>query len=65
MLLATFLSCKCFSYELLDFKGMATRERRHAYFCILQTHRFSKDLRVYCPPKNHRTLISAMDLPST
>ena len=26
---------------------MATRERRHAYFCFLQTHRFSKDLRVY------------------
>ena len=26
---------------------MVTRERRHAYFCILQTHRFYKDLRVY------------------
>ena len=47
MLHATFLSCMCFSYELLDFLGMATRESRHAYFCILQTHRFSKDLRVY------------------
>ena len=47
--LATFLSCMHFSYELLDFIGMATRESRHAYFCFLQTHRFSKDLRVYCP----------------
>ena len=47
MLLATFLSCKCFSYELLDFLGMATRESRHAYFCFLQTPQFSKDLRVY------------------
>ena len=46
---------------------MVTRESRHAYFCILQTHRFSKDLRVYweSPQKNHRTLISAMDLPTT
>ena len=44
---------------------MVTRESRHAYFCILQTHRFSKDLRVYCPPKNHRTLISAMEIPVT
>ena len=26
---------------------MATRESRHAYFCILQTPQFSKDLRVY------------------
>ena len=44
---------------------MVTRERRHAYFCILQTHRFSKDLRVYweSPKKNHRTLIPAMKLP--
>ena len=65
MLLATFLSCMCFSYELLDFLGMVTRESRHAYFCFLQTPQFSKDLRVYCPPKNHRTLISAMDLPFT
>ena len=47
MLLATFLSCMCFSYELLDFLGMATRESRHAYFCFLQTPQFSKDLRVY------------------
>ena len=44
---------------------MVTRERRHAYFCILQTHRFSKDLRVCCPPKKHRTLIPAMEIPST
>ena len=47
MPLATFLSCMHFSYELLDFIGMATRESRHAYFYILQTNRFSKDLRVY------------------
>ena len=46
---------------------MVTRESRHAYFCILQTHRFSKDLRVYweSPKKNHRTLIPAMKLPVT
>ena len=37
MPLATFLSCMHFSYELLDFIGMATRESRHAYFCFLQT----------------------------
>ena len=30
--LATFLSCMHFSYELLDFIGMATRESRHAIF---------------------------------
>ena len=67
MPLSTFLSRIHFSYDLLDFIGMATRESRHAYFCILQTHRFSKDLRVYLesPQKNHRTLISAMDLPTT
>ena len=53
MPLATFLSCMHFSYELLDFIGMATRESRHAYFYILQTNRFSKDLRVYweSPPQ--------------
>ena len=34
-----------------NFIGMVTRESRHAYFCILQTHQFSKDLRVYCPKK--------------
>ena len=69
MPLATFLSCMHFSYELLDFIGMATRESRHAYFYILQTNRFSKDLRVYWeappPKKKHRTLISAMEMPST
>ena len=32
MPLATFLSCMHFSYELLDFIGMATRESRHAIF---------------------------------
>ena len=26
---------------------MVTRESHHAYFCILLTHRFSKDLHVY------------------
>ena len=46
---------------------MVTRESRHAYFCILQTHRFSKDLRVYweSPKKNHRTLIPAKEIPPT
>ena len=50
--------CKCL--------GMATRESRHAYFCILQSHRFSKDLRIYLesPPK-YSHLIPAMDFPTT
>ena len=30
---------------------MVTRESRHAYFCILQTHQISKDLRVCWPQK--------------
>ena len=30
---------------------MATRERRHAYFCFLQTHQISKDMRVCWPPQ--------------
>ena len=30
---------------------MVTRESHHAYFCFLQTHRFSKDLRVCWPQK--------------
>ena len=42
MLLATFLSCKCFSYELLDFLGMATRESRHAIFVSYRLLNFLK-----------------------
>ena len=30
---------------------MVTRESRHAYFCILQTHQISKDMRVCWPQK--------------
>ena len=67
MLLATFLSCMCFSYELLDFLGMATRESRHAIFV---SYRLIDSLKtcasIWTPPKkNHRTLILAMDLPTT
>ena len=67
MLLVTFLSCMYFSYELLDFLGMATRESRHAIFVSYRLLNFLKTCAsVWNPPqKNHRTLISAMDLPTT
>ena len=42
MPLATFLSCMHFSYELLDFIGMATRESRHAIFVSYRLLNFLK-----------------------
>ena len=64
MLLATFLSCKCFSYELLDFLGMATRESRHAIFVSYRLLNFLKTC-ASIPPKESSYTFLAMDLLST
>ena len=46
---------------------MATRESRHAIFVSYRLLNFLKTCASIAPPqkKNHRTLIPAMDLPST